>query len=76
MAEPIHVNRNTLTRISKTGQFWITRPGGPTTLLPVTDGDARPLDACAAAAGLTNGYWLRAEELVDPHRVTWTWVQL
>ena len=76
MAEVIHGDRNVLTRVSKTGCYWITRPGGPTTLLPVTDAAVRPLDACAVTAGLTNGYWLRAEELADPHRVTWTWVQL
>lgn len=69
-------HRNTLTRIFKTGRFWITRPGGPTTLLDVTDDDPRALDACASAAGLTNGYWLRAGEFAGPHRMTWTWEQL
>lgn len=60
-----------LTCTHRTGVWMVTRPGEPDVALTHAD---TTLDQCAAAAGLSHGYWLR--NTPELGRTTWTWVQL
>lgn len=59
-----------LAQSHRTGGYRITAPEKPAIELNAD----HSLSDCAAAAGLTNGYWLR--DTSDLHVTRWTWVQL
>lgn len=59
-----------LDQFHKTGRYALNRPGRDTALF---DADSL-LSEISAAAGLSNGYWLR--DTPTPTTTTWTWVQL